>query len=375
MKKGKTVELKSKLAPKKLEKSQKKPLSNKNKNLEILSDTEILAKLQKSIPRLVAGTVRRYENGHYASIFNWSDMNALAEDTALEVLRRIKIRQTTPENPEGVDLKGADSYFKMAFKNQCLKMYEKYAKTDIRAGIQTLGSEEAMAVAVSKNLYSPEDSYVLSNHFDLIKKTLLEADIYYNRFAYSQAEKFNRHPYPHEKQYYAEIFQKLLDGYTAEEIEKDLNLPNADFLRQKRLMCDYVRSKFPASLRDMREHFTIEEDYRIHTKEVNKRQKLKQAIRDFKPKFLFYVHSVVKDKLVEATLYARIELYDRFENKTNKIPPKLVKIKSIQEKNSTDNLNKIKDQLWKDSKDSYIQKEVEKLAQDYLNESKNKVAS
>lgn len=364
--------------------------SNKNKNKKnsvlklkktkkkknILTDTEILDRLKRWIPKIVKNTTSRYATGNLASIFNEADMFALAEDTALEVLRRVKIGQEDRNLKDSVDLKGCESYFKTAFKNQCLKIYEKYAKTDIRAGVQTVGSEEALAVAASKNLYSPEDSYLLNNQFGLVLKRLKESDQKYNNMVKLSAERNHRLVEENELQCFESIFNKLLEGYTAEETEAILKLSNSEFLRQKRMMFEFIKQEFPHLLSDMLEHFEIQEDYRVHVRDVNKRQKLKQASKDFKPKSLFYIHTTIKEKnKFVATLYASIDIYDRFDNKVSKIPSKLIKVKEEVGSDIEKEMSKIKEKLWSESKDQEVSIFLQKERESYLIEVKNKASA
>lgn len=353
-------------------------LKNKNKKrTKKITDDEILLRLKRWIPKIVNNTVKRYEKGPLAEIFNEADMLALAEDTSLEVLRRVKIGLKNRKLKDSVDLRGCESYFKTAFKNQCLKIYEKYAKTDIRAGIQTIGSEEAMAVASSKNLYSPEDTYLVSDQIDLIMKSLKNSDNAFNIMVSKNSCSLNKPLLLSDLQYYHKIFKGLLDGYTAEEIEKNLCLDNSTFLRQKRLLFEKIKNEFPNALEDMKEHFETKEDYRVHTRDVNKRQKLKQAIKEYKPKFLFYVHTSIDEKdYFTASLYARIEMYDRFGNSSRQVAPKLLKIKEIKGQNNPKTMiNQVKDTLWKESKSEEIKTIAEKEANSYLEELKNKEAS
>lgn len=351
----------------------KKKAKPKTKKV-IISDLDIYNRLKKWIPKIVYNTTSRYANGSMASIFNEADMTALAEDTALEVLRRVKVGLVNSKDPECVDLKGCESYFKTAFKNQCLKVYEKYAKTDIRAGIQTIGSDEAMAVATSKNLYSPEDSYLMNDQLGKVRKKLQESDYEYNKIIIGYAERNNVSVVSSEKQFYSEIFENLLSGFTAEEIQEKVGINNSDFLRQKRMLFEFVKNSFPDLLADMMEHFEAPEDYRVHTKDVNKRQKMKQLIKDLKPKHSFYIHTTVKENKFVATLYASISLYDRFDNKTNKVPSKLVKVKEQAGKNNIESMNKIKDNLWQQAKQVDIQSFIKKEADSYLVDVKNKEA-
>ena len=72
--------------------------TKKSTKTKKLTQAEILIRLEKPTKRLVAGTLHRYQNGAYASIFNESEMQALAQDTALEVARRVMVWNKNPKS-------------------------------------------------------------------------------------------------------------------------------------------------------------------------------------------------------------------------------------------------------------------------------------
>lgn len=337
---------------------------------------QVLADLRKNIPQLVHNTVSRYQNGAYANIFNTADMTALADDTALEVRRRVVIGLKNPKHEDCVDLKGAASYFKRAFINQCLKLYEKHAKTDIRAGIQTVGSEEALAVAASKNLYSPEDSYIVNDQFKYIFDSLKEVDHEYNTMVKAVAERQNRPVEPAELQYFEEIIQLILEGYTAEESAESLKISNPEYLRQKRMVFEYIKQEYRDSLEDLMEHFASQEDYRVHVRDVNKRQKLKQEMKDYKPKTDFYIQTKITEtkgvKHFVATLWGRIDMYDKYDNRTSKVASKTIALKEVKAKLEGVNMERVVSELKAQSKNEELKSILQEEANKYLEVVKNK---
>lgn len=367
-----------------------KTLKAKKQKEVIPSQEEIMARLKKWFPKVVGQTVARYKNSSLSSVFNEADMIALAEDTALDVTQRIILGDKYPrKNQEKftkIDMRGCESYFKTAFKNQTLKLYESYGQTDIRAGIQIVSSEEAMAVATSKNLYNPEDSYIVNDIMSQIKSILDASDAEHNVSVMTYYNKINEKPKPTDLQYYSKIVQQILDGNTAVQICESLQIDTAEFLRQKRLAFELVKTQMPNSLEDLLEHFECAEDYRVHTKEVAKRQKFEQEVKNYKTKVAYYVGSQIKSTVVkgkngknkevstfEATLYARIDLYNKFDTKTNKVPSKLISVKTLTCDAEDENCMKsTKDSLMKDSKSLEIHQQMEAQAQIYLEEVKNK---
>lgn len=379
-KKKSVVKVKEKKTLKLATKTQIKPIKPKTpKKAKVVhpTDTEILQNLRTWIPKLVRDTVSRYQSNSLSSIFNEADMTALAEDTSLEILRRVKIGLNDPNHNDSVDLKGAVNYFKRSFINQTLKLYEKFAKTDIRAGIQTVSSDEALAVAASKNLYSPEDTYIVEDHMKKIFALLNKVDKEFNHSLIEYYKKLGKEVQISDLQHYEDIVRGVFDGNTAQDICTSIQISNADFLRQKRMAFEFIKTEMPTALEDMMEHFEVEEDYRIHTKDVNKRQKFKQEVRNYRPKILYYIGSKIdkdEDKFV-ATLYARIDMYDQYENKSNKVVSKLVEVESLRSNPNEDEMKKVKDLLWKNSKNPETHQRMDQVAKSYLEEIKNKAVS
>ena len=355
-----------------IKKNNKATVSKKSTKKPVITDIEILQRLHHWIPKMVYNTVKRYQNGALANIFNEADMTALAEDTSLEVLRRVKIGLKDPNHVECVDLKGCDAYFKRAFINQCLKIYEKHAKTDIRAGIQTTGSEEAMAVATSKNLYSPEDSYIVDNQLGYIFESLKEADASFNQMITISAEKQAKEVGPSDLQHYESIVNLILEGLTAEESAEALKISVPEYLRQKRMCFEYIKQEYPDALDNLMEHFESREDLRVHVKEVNKRQKLKQEVKDYKAKANFYVQTKMEKDVFVATLYARIDMYDKYESRSNKVPSKLVAIKVVKDNLKKQTMEQVKNNLWAEIKSETTKQRIELESEAYLATVKNK---
>jgi len=176
------------MVKKKDSKKVSKPTTRKKKDLEILHKVSreegfsIVMKYLKPIATGMAKTkASHFENGIYAGDFNDIEMNALAEDTAMEVARRVMNWVENPNHEQGVESKGMFNYFRTAFDNQCKKRYEKIAKTEKSGSAQAISSDEALAVAASKNLLYPERTIVLEKEFEYIIKRLKKRDIQQNR--------------------------------------------------------------------------------------------------------------------------------------------------------------------------------------------------
>lgn len=336
------------------------------------TETEILNLLRSRIPMMVAQTVSRYKNNSLSVIFDTESMTALADDTALEVLRRVKIGLKKPTHPDAVDLKGAVAYFKRAFINQTLKQYEKHGKTDRRAGIKTLTSEKAMAVAANKNLYMPEDSYIISDQINQILSLLTQSDEKFNKTVVEFYSKLGKDTPAREKQFYNPIVNGLLDGKTANEICEEFGFDMTIFLRQKRLAFELVKESMPNCLSELMEHFESKEDLRVHRQEVNKRKKLKQELKEYTPKAMFFVQMKNDKRSVMVTLFAQIEMYDSFNNKSKRVEPKLVSLESVKCKKDENEVNTIKNRLLALSKSLETKQKIDQIGASYLEEIKNK---
>lgn len=299
----------------------------KSKSSPKLSQADVLLKLENSCKKMVSNTVQRYANGHYANVFNEAEMKALAADTALEVARRIEMFNQNPEQKGAVDPRGCDAYFCRAFINQCQKLYEKYAKTDIRAGVQTCSSDEALAVAASKNLENPENDWILKQEVTLMLHKMGQIDEKVNMAVLEQCERENRKPEPQELQYSKIILEKTLEGYEPNEIRKMINLSEVDYARHRRSSLELAKECVNFSLEDMIEHFNDKLDYRIYTKEVKKRKKSPNKARKYDVAPNFFIQSNIDHKNDQCTtsLFVRIDILDDQEV-CKDFKPKLLKV-------------------------------------------------
>lgn len=336
------------------------------------TQSDILLKLEPSCKKMIKSTVTRYMNGNYASIFNESEMTALAQDTALEVARRVEIWNKNPEEKGAVDPKGCIAYFTTAFINQCQKMYEKYAKTDIRAAVQTVSSDEALLVAASRNLENPENQWILKSEINQLLNELEKIDNTVNQAVLEEAKAEGRSPQINEYQYSKFIIEKTLNGYEANEIRDAIGLSDADYSRHRKSALELAKERVKLSYSDLAEHFSDQVDPRIYTKEVKKRKKIPNRIRNYSVKSNFYIQSKISEnkEMCITSLFVRIDILED-NDKTKEIPSKLIKIDETE--NSLEMSQKDREDMWNKTKDPNFIKKINEMGMNYLNDI-NKVA-
>lgn len=323
------------------------------KNLEY---AKIVDTLNEMVPFLVSQTVKRYEKGYLASVFSEDAMTSLAHQKILDVLARYRKGK--------VDLKGLKSYFKIAFKNHTQKVYEAHNGTDIRGGIKTVSSDEAMTVAINMNLYNPEKQYIVNHTMNFIVKKLREHDTEFNE----RVLKFNKEST--HRQNFAGIIEGLLKGNTAEETCQELAMVNSDYLRQKRLCFDYLKKEMPQELKALFSEFEHEEDKRIHVQNVEKRCKRGKEGNTVKESFI--LKEKPKGKTTEVSLILCLNLLDYNGNNVNS--PRQSDIKTWKQilletkKANKNNIKEIKNNLLSLSKLEITKIKAKKEAELFLNE-------
>ncbi len=339
-----------------------------------LSKEQVMKLLEPSRKKMIYNTIRRYQNGAMANIFNESDVTALAEDVSLEVARRVEIFNKSPRNKEAVNPRGASAYFCRAFINHCQKIYEKHAKTDTRAGLQTVSSDEAFAVAASKNWVAPENDYVLKGEMNFLLKELKNIDDRINTRLETIASRENRPLKPEEKHHTSVIISKMLEGFEPHEIRKIVGLTEGDYARHRKAALDLCKEILPYGFNDLVEHFPQSMDYRLLTREVNKRKKAKGRIRNYSLKSHYYVESKIDQKngSCKTTLFVQINVMEG-ESKSPDFEPK--KVKLMEEKTSFEKASEVRQRFWTESKRPEVQKKVESLGQRLLNQGEQKVAN
>lgn len=322
---------------------------------------QILIRLAVPGKKLIRSTVLRYQHGPYSNIFNLEEVQALAEDTALEVCRRVMLFQKNKKHQEGVDPKGCEAYFSRAFINQCQKMYEKYAKTDTRAGVQTVGTEEAMAVAVNKNFISPENSYILNDEFSFLIKELEKQDKKYNDKKIEFLSREGRGVKNEDLQYSAFIIKQSLLGFEAHEIKEDIGLSDTEYSRHRKNALELARQIIPSSLEDLLHHVENTQDSRLLSREVKKRKKAIHLM-DLKYSKNFIVESKKTPSGWKTCLICKIDVLDG-DDLVKKIPSQVMKIKEI---TSEENNKEIRESLWDLSKKTEIIKMIDEFSSNYL---------
>lgn len=339
----------------------KKFILKKNEEYMVVFNQMNLAK-----PKEVMSTVKRYEKGGLAQIFNHEEMESLADEVILKVLARYRKGK--------VNLKGLNAYFRTSFINQTLKKYEAYAKTDIRGSIQTVGSDEAMALAVSKNLYSPESQYLVDHTMKKAYKILQKSDFDFN----NGVQKYNNTHLV--KQHYYEIVRRLVDGLTENEICDGLLIDRSEYRRQKRLAFEFLKKRMHTELRDLFSEFEAPEDRRVYSQDVNKRSRKVSEVEQFKNNINFMVtETKVSDKKTKISLIARVDVVDRFGSKI--LTPKdfpfkngfIIEMKSVTCSNSA--LSATKNKLWEDKKEIEQSKEFVIKSTNFLDSFKFEISN
>lgn len=330
-----------------------------------LSQEQVLERLSKPIQKMVAGTVYRYVNGPYASIFNEAEMSALAQDTALEVARRVLLWNKNVKTKGAVDPRGCEAYFCRAFINQCQKIYEKYAKTDIRAGVQTVSSDEALAVAASRNLENPEHEWILKGEISKLLEELGKIDKRVNELITEQAQREGRTPNANEFQYSKIILEKTLEGYEPHEIREMIHLSEVDYARHRRSALELAKERLNFSFEDMVEHFNDKTDPRIYTRDVKKRKKAAGRIKNYITKPNFYIQTSMnkENQNCITSLFVRIDVYEN-DDVAKEVKPKLIKLKEIE--SNINNADQSRDEMWSITKSYEFLKEVQLLGEKYL---------
>lgn len=337
----------------------------KGEKVKKFTQDEILTRLEKPSKKMVAGTVLRYANGAYANIFNEAEMRALAQDTALEVTRRVMLWNKNKNTKGAVDPRGCEAYFTRAFINQCQKMYEKYAKTDIRAGVQTVSSDEALAVAASRNLENPEHEWILKGEINKLLKELEDIDKRVNNLITDQCKKEGREPKPAELQYSKIIIEKTLEGYEPNEIRTMINLTEVDYARHRRSALELSKERINFSFADMVEHFNDKTDPRIFIREVKKRKKANGRIRNYSVNPNFYIQTSMNQAEQKCTtnLFVRIDILED-EEITKEVKAKLIKLEEIE--SHINKANEVRDEMWAKTKNLDFVNEVKSLGEKYL---------
>ena len=330
-----------------------------------LSKDEVMKLLEPSRKKMIYTTLARYQNGAMASIFNESDVTALAEDVAMEVARRVEIFNKNPRGREAVNPKGAYAYFCRAFINRCQKIYEKHARTDTRAGIQTISSDEAMAVASNKNFVSPENDYLLHGEMNFLLTKLKDIDDRINTRLETIALRENRVVKPEEKHHSYTIISKMLEGFEPCEIRDLVGICEVDYARHRKSALELCKEILPYDFNDMVEHFNSPMDLRILTREVNKRKKAKNRVRNYSLASHYYVESKLdqKNNSCQTILYVQINVMEG-ESKSPDFEPK--KIKLMEEKTSQQKAAEVRQRFWNESRNTELKKKVQVIGEKLL---------
>lgn len=346
-----------------------KPVKNapqpKKLKTPALTQDQILNLFEAPTNKLVYSTVLRYANGPLSSVFNEAEMRGVAGDIALEVTRRVMLWQNNKKHKEGVDIKGATAYFSKSFINSTQKIYEKYAKTDIRAGVQTVSSDEALLVAASKHLETPENDWILRSELQRLLGELKSIDEKVNKLAWEQARNENREPRQDELLYSNFIVEKMLLGWEPIDIRSELKMNEQDYALHRRASLELAKERLGFSFNELMEHCSTADDPRIYTREVKKRHR-KISQMKISMNHNFYIQTSMDHKNEQAinSLYVRIDVLDS-DTIIKDIKPKLIKLDEISSK--INNTEEARQKLWAKTKDINFVNEVKAMGQEYVN--------
>lgn len=312
------------------QKTKKKSSPKGKKNKKPFSEREAYEVLSKIAKNLVYSTVKKYEDGPLSSIFNEQEMTALAEDKIIEVMRRIRLFNKNNKHKDGVNPIGATAYFKTSFFNHSQKIYEKYAKTDIRAGVQTVSGEEAQAVAAAKNVTMPENDFIIKSEIDSLIDKLKKADTEFNNEVKRRSKISGVKVSPEDLQYASIIIQRILEGYDAKDIKDELGLKTAKYSQKRREAFDLAKSMFEYNINELNEFFDQGEDLRIYRQDVKKRKRSLDDINELSVQSHFFVQSSNKGGSWKNTLCVTLVPYDGDEPVKHKnAKPKTLIIKEV----------------------------------------------
>lgn len=325
----------------------------KYNNTGIFTYEECEKVLAKTAKGLVYNIVKKYENGPLSSIFNEEEMTALAEDKMLITLRGIKLFEEKGKIKGAVEHLGAVRYFKTSFFNHSQKIYEKYARTDIRAGVKTYSGADAQSLAASRNTIHPENAIIIKKEVENILEEIKLRDEEANRKLIALAIENKERVEPEDLQKCHLIMDMILQGYEAREIKKKLNLTTSQYANQRKTAFSLARKSLPYTFDEIRPFFSQKTDNRIYRRDVKKRKRHIEKI-DFKVQKKFFVESSIDGDNWENTLCLRMTVLDGDEP-FRKVKPKTVPIKTI---SSTEKeASNIRRSLLKDSEHIITDKE------------------
>lgn len=265
-----------------------------------LTTEEIRKRLLGKSKKFVMEQFNRFKNSSLASYFTKEDLEEVVEEIIIEIADRVQQYQINPKDARAVNPRGMYQYFTKSFNNHCQKIYEKYAKTDQRAGVATVSSDEALAVAASKNLVYPEDRYVLNQEFLHVINKLEQIDENHNKKIHGQYNSVGKVPKANLLFHNAIIIQKLLEGYKPKDISSLINLTAAEYSQHKKHALELAKEHFGSDIKELSAHFDATVDHRFYYSTVKKRLKKEKRLENTDHiDSNFYIHEKrTKDNLL-----------------------------------------------------------------------------
>lgn len=177
---------------------------------EILS---IYNDLEKKGKILVHRTLKKYEHGKAASIFNESYLIALCENLKIEIADKVR--------REVVDREGMWNYLAKSFSNKCQDYYNSEINTQTRGGVDhSIICNENKDKIDHENSINFEDNLILEKEINNIVNYL---------------ENFDKPKRP-----YSKIIKYMLEGYTLREIQGEFPFSASTLERHKRKACEIL---------------------------------------------------------------------------------------------------------------------------------------
>lgn len=164
-------------------------------------------KLSPLSKKLINNTVKRYQNNNLANIFNYEELNGIAN----ELISIISDKIISNDLEEA----GIYNYFVESFTHKCQDLYQAHAKTQKRGGINLSKEDSSKCITLQKFVSDCPASL-------LEEKEEMQSII-------SFLKKHDTLKIP-----YSTIIQLLINGLSIKEIEDTLGIPRTSLERYRR---------------------------------------------------------------------------------------------------------------------------------------------
>lgn len=320
----------------------------------LMTFEQINSILEKVSKVLISKTIARYTNGLYSHIFNENDLTGMANELIKMIGEGVAYYQQDPKHPEAINPRGMINYFKKSFINRTIKEYKKYAKTQKRAGVMTISSDEALTVAAAKNLVYPENNFILHQEILTVLDKLKGLDNKRNEETKRRHIMLNKPVSSNDLSYNYDIVFGLLNGEDAKEMAAKLSLSPNQYSKHKNTALIYAKKQFSSKYSDLIEHFNDEIDKRIYVNDSHS--------FDQKWKFMVFIETKENEALVKCQLINQ-ELKNQKEKAKEYLESRknnIYVLEKLDLKNSSQSVNDLRNKInthFYDSKIYEIMKE------------------